>query len=412
MKLFVSLFFIFFLSFSAQAKTIDLEEIERRMKGAIGMVAVSSFGKNVLGTGFFISDKLFYTDFITVDQLRRSSNTKITIWIRNRYFAVKRAYFLDGARNIAVLEIESSYKGRVLPLSKEETPLLVMYGAGFDIGVMRASGYYVTGEDILSGLREGRSSRFDSADLLSVMPVYSYHSLSGYQFFQLTGGNMHTSTIGLPFLNQQGEVIGMNFGNTFNLAFATPVKFLKKALKGEGNCGELSIQDCLDKAVEELYEQAKNGDPIAQYAHNNRMYTAYLDEAILRGNEAIDLLLASAEAGNVLSQLQAMIHITSDYQCFDLPKSQKRGGIFSKLAGLLDAIGRMITDREEVLKLTAKWLWEMEKKDFVLSYFLRGLMFLNGRCVEQDIIAARYYLSMASQRGFTPIDYIIVKNDQ
>ena len=407
MKLFVSLFFIFLLSFSAQAKTIDLEEIERRMKSAIGMVAVSSFGKNVLGTGFFISDKLFYTDFITVEQLRRSSNTKITIWIGNQYFAVKRAYVLDGARNLAVLEIESSYNGGTLRLSKEGTPTNVMYGAGFDIGAIQASGRYITGQEILSGLREGRASRFDSADFLSIMPVRSYHRLSDYQFFQLTGKNMHTSTNGLPFLNQQGEVIGMKFGNAFNLAFATPVKFLKE----EGNCGELSIQDCLDKAVEELYEQAKSGDPIAQYAHNNRMYMAYLDEAILRGNEAIDLLLASAKAGNVLSQLQTMIHITSQYQCFALPEEQEKGGIFSKLAGLLHAVDRMFTDKAEVLKLTADWLGDMERKDFVLSYFLKGLMFLNGNCVEQDIPTAMFYLNRASQRGFTPIDYIVIKTD-
>lgn len=422
MKLYILLFLGLFFFFSAQAQIVVPAQIEQKMKNAIGMVAISGFGRNVLATGFFISDKLFVTEFLAAEQLRRMSGTKMAVWIRNQYFGVKRAYALYGSRNLAILEIESSYEGGVLELSKEGTPTEVMYGAGFDIGAIQVSGYHITGEQILRGLGEEKSSRYDSADVLSIMPIKSYHKLSGYQFYQLlsgqmntsvrslpyyqlTGGHMHTSTNGLPFLNQRGEVIGMKFGNIVDLAFATPVEFLRDVVKGKGHCDTLSLQDCLDKAVEDLYEEAKSGDPIAQYAHNDRLYTN-LDEAVLKGDEAIDWLMASAETGNVLSQLQAMMHITSHYQCFALPEGQENTDIFSEMLSVLQAIGRIFTDKEEMMSLTLRWLEEMRQKDFAPSYFLTGLMYLNGHCVEQDIEASRFFLTKANQKGFTPIDFI------
>ena len=427
MKLFVSLFFIFFLSLSAPAKIIAPEEMEQRLKNAVGMVAVSGFGRNILATGFFISDKWFVTEFLGAEQLSRRINASIAIWIRNRYFTVERAYALSGTRNLAILEIKSSYTGGVLPLAERGAPTDIMYGTGFDINVIQTYGYYVTGEEILRGAKEGRTSRFDSANLLSIIPVKSYRKVSGYQFYQLaeghlytpinslphyhlTGGHLYTSTNGLPFLNQNGEVIGIKFGNVFDLAYATPVEFLKDAVKGKGKCEELSLQDCLDKSVEDLYEEAQRGDPIAQHAHNSRLYTA-LDESIVIGNEAIDWLLASAETGNVLSQLQMMMHITSDYECFALPEGQRTGGFSSEVLGLLKAVGRMFTDKEEVMSLTLRWLEEMRQKDFVLSYFLKGLMLLNGHCMEQDIPAAMSSFREASRKGFTPIDYESIQSN-
>ena len=373
------------------------------MKNAIGMVAVSGFGKNILGTGFFISDKLFCTDFLTVDQLRRDSRMNIAIWIKNQYFAVKKTYALHGARNIAILEIESSYKGGVLKLSEEETPTNVMYGAGFDIIQMYNRGHYMNGEEIFRGLTNKKASRVSTESLLNIMEVRRYQSLSGYQFFQLRSGRgMYLSTNGLPFVDQNGDVIGMKFGNILNLAYATPVKFLKEVLRGKGNCGELSIEDCLDKSVEDLYEEAKSGDPIAQYAHNDRMYVAYLDEAILRGNEAIDLLWASAETGNVLSQLQTMIHITSQYRCF--ATIEENYTFWSLMGDLLGAMNRLVDDEKEVVELTLKWLDEMEKKDFVFAYYLKGTMFINGNCVEKDVRRGFSYLEQARQKGFAPLD--------
>ena len=450
MRLFILLLFIFLFSFSTQAKKVmfpddrslvmrevplhlpweggdidfgeylhgnivnglsweernDLYFLQDKIRNAVGIIAVPGFGTNVLGSGFFVTGKLFVADFLTVDQLRRDDNTTIAIWIKDQYFAVKRAYALYGARNLAVLEIESVYEGGVLELSAGESLAQVMYGAGFDMREMYFSGenYYITGDEILEGLTKGEASRLSTDKLLNIMQVTNYQSLSGYQFFQLNRAYLHPSTNGLPFLNYRGEVVGVKFDHFTNLAYATPIKFLKEVLNGKGNCGELSLEDCLGKAVEDLYEQAKAGDPIAQYAHNHRLlYTAYLDEIFYRGHEAMGWLYASANAGNVLSQLYSALNVSLDYECFALPEGQVHN-IFSMIDSSLRALGRMFSDKEKVVELTLKWLDEMEARKFVLADYLKGLMLLNGNCVEKDVAAGLFHLRKASQRGLAPIE--------
>ena len=116
-----------------------------------------------------------------------------------------------------------------------------------------------------------------------------------------------------------------------------------------------------------MYEQAKDGDPIAQYAYNNRLlYAAYLDGILYRRNEAIDWLYASADAGNVLSQLYSALSVSLDYECFALPEGQIYN-IFSMIDSSLRALGRMFSNKEKVVELTLKWLDEMEAQKRMLQ---------------------------------------------
>lgn len=454
MRMFTLLFFIFFLSFSAHSGeplvnglpsvikedynkksppakkgidsktsfygnkvgflplegTGDLRLSWEKIKNAVGLVAIPGFGKDTLVTGFFVTDKLFVTEFLAIDQLRRNSKMPITIWIKDQYFSVGKAKALYGARNIAVLEIESSYKGGVLKLSKDPlTP--AVYGVGFDIReiALSDSKYYITAEEVFGGLEGQKNSYIRSTnELLNIMQVIDQQFVSDYQFFQLNRVSLHSSTSGLPFLNRRGEVVGMKSGSFANLVYATPVKFLKEALKG--NCGQMSIQKCLDQANETLYQQAKNQDPVAQYAYNNRSYTSYLSRAIDRGgwNEAVRWLLSSSEAGNVLSQLQSVMYLTYEYQCFALPKKNNNGFLYADY--LLRSFNQIFSDKKEVVQRSLEWLNQMEEKGITLAYYLKGLMFLNGNCIEKNIEKGFLFLEKAGKRGFFPALNFLIDN--
>ena len=382
-----------------------------KMRNAVGIVAIPGFGENILASGFFISDKLFVTDFLQLEQLKRSSEGNVTVWIKDQYFPVKNVKAVYEPHNLAVLEIESSYTGGVLKLSEEESPTQAAYAAGFDIREIHLlDNYYVSADRILKGLREqGLHRGIRTDDILNFMRVIDYRSTSDYQFVQLNRSNLHSSTNGLPFVNSRGEVVGVKFSNTANLAYATPVnvKLLKEVLNGKGNCEQLSIGECLDQAVENLYKKAKDQDPIAQYMHNHRLYTASIDEAIYKGNEAVRWMMSSAETGNVMSQLRSVIHLASGYQCFALPN---KDGSWLSIGNVLRTINGIANDKKGDVEQIFKWLSELEKKEITLAFYLKGLMYLNGNCGEKNIERGLYYLDLAGIRGFFPALNMLIDN--
>lgn len=379
-----------------------------KMGNAIGMVAIPGFGKNILASGFFISDKLFVTDFLKLEQLRRDSKNKVTIWIQDQYFPVKSAKAVYGPYNLAVLEIESSYTGGVLELSEEKSPAQAAYAAGFDIREIHLlNNYYISADKILGGLKEQETNRVNTSSVLNYMRVIDYQSISDYQFVQLNRNDLHSSTNGLPFVSSRGEVVGVKFGNMANLAYATPVKFLKEVLDGKGNCEPLPIEECLDQAVENLYKEAQDQNPVAQYVHNHRLHTASIDEAVLKGNEAVRWMMSSADTGNVMSQLQSVRHLASGYQCFALPN--KDDGWLS-IGNLLQTINGIASDKKEDVEQILKWLDELERKGIVLAYYLKGLIYLNGNCTEKNIERGLHYLNLAGMRGFFPALNMLIDN--
>ena len=386
-----------------------LSSLWDKIKNAVGVVAIPGFGENFLATGYFISDKLFVTDFLPVSRLRKGSSWNITIWIKDKYFPVKKIKSVYGTHRLAVLEIESSYKGGVLKLkegevlTKEGALTEVVYGAGFDMEAILFSDmrYYITADRIFRGSLTKRNDRISTDKYLSLMKVIGSQSISGYYFFQLNRDGMHSSTNGLPFFNHRGEVVGMKFQNTANLAYITPVKILKEDLNGKGNCDQLSIGECLDRVADTLYEQAENKDPAAQYAYN-QLYSAnlYTDP----------WLESSASAGNILSQLRLVRKWGSHYGCFDLPNRNGHLLDFTGISYVIRFVNSMWSDKDEIIEQVFDWLHKMEEKRFIPARYLKGLALLNGNCIAKDIKKGLSSLEEVGEANFFPALSILISN--
>lgn len=446
MKNFISVFFILLLVFSSQLKGVSASNSEEdhpvernanlpdylvfdrgllvgidsnlilsslwdKIKNAVGMVAIPGFGENFLATGYFISDKLFVTDFLPVSRLTKDSNWNITIWIKDKYFPVKKIKSVYGTHRLAVLEIESSYKGGVLTLkqgevlTKEGALTKAVYGAGFDMEAILFSDirYHITADRIFRGSLIKRNDRISTDKYLSLLRVIGSQSISGYYFFQLNRDGMHSSTNGLPFFDHRGEVIGMKFQNTANLAYATPVTVLTEVLNGgKGNCDQFSIQECLRRAKNILYGQAENKDPAAQYAYS-QLYSMDLHADRWTMSSAIVM-------GNILSQLQLARRLSSRYNCFDLPNKNNRLLDFTGINYIAQLINSILKDKNMIVEDVVELLHKMQGEQFILADYLKGLMFLNGNCVEKDIEKGLALMEKVGEANFFPALSILISN--
>ena len=387
--------------FNEQNNT-GIQESYKKAEQAIGVVTVPKWGENDWGTGFFISDKLFVTSFQIIDGFSDRRDNSIVIWIENRFFSVKNVKALSAIHQLAVLEIEGSYQEGALKLSHEplrsgEAP----FAFGFSIPELYKQG--ITDSEILHHHRKGESSLSYTQKALLDIDILNYEKNLDFHSAYL-GRRYLKGAQGLPFLNTKGQVVSVSFNNVSNLVYAIPIKYLKQILKEDiYQCETMSIEDCLEKSLETLYNHSVKGDLWAQFSYGNRGI----------GVDANHFLKQSAKAGNALSQIKMAENLLGGSNCLTLPN----GGIdWNQLRWMAQGFQylrlQFQSEAKRISNISKGWHWlsEGEQKDLAKAYYLKGLFLLNGNCFEKNIPLGLEYLELAAKKGYLPAVFILATN--
>ena len=241
------------------------------------------------GSGFFISPKLFVTNFhILLGLLLNNEEDLNEIRLAQKgnpnILNIKQVVSVSILYDLAIIEIKETSQHY---LNLSETELKTdedLFVIGYSSGVF------------LIEKNTGKISYEN--DSLFMFPV-SHSNLFG--------------TSGGPILNEQGQLVGVLFGGGRNILNATKINHLKNLITGNigQNCEAISSKNCLEKEIENLIYLVEQNYIPAQFQLAKIYYN------LNRNVEAMQWLKKVAQQGHVQAQYDLGAMYFSEHQNYE-----------------------------------------------------------------------------------------------
>ena len=407
-------FFILFISLNlfsltfVQAQAPEVLQAENSIRQ---IYSKSTF----LGTGFFISPKLFVTNFHILSYLSETTENLNEVHLTQEgnpnTLNIKKVVAVSALYDLVLIETQETSQN-YLTLSESKVK------ADDDLFII---GYP---EEILTRVKKTGKINYEDASNFS---------------FPVNHSNLHGAS-GSPVLNDQGQIIGVLYRVDTNLAFAIKINSLKKFIAGDmrQNCKAISFKNCLKKEIENLKALAEQGFTRAQYylgylyylgknvPQNYKQAVHWLQKAARQGsteaqqhlafiyyygekgvpknyNLALDWLKQAAEQGLAPAQLYLAVMYDNEKEV-----SQNLKLVFywteqAALQGFAEAqfnLGRMYYYGgrfPQNYKLAFEWFQKSALQGNVQAQYSLALMYLNGEGVPQNLVYAYALVASAKE---------------
>ena len=341
-------------------------------------------GSNVMrGTGFFIGENHFVTNFHVISHMLRGSGS---------------------LENIALLQ-----QGNTSVLRIKE---ILSVSAAYDLALLE------TEESVTNYLNLGESPPEPNENLFSIAYPYGvftvinktgdilYENNQSYIF--PTDNSSMSGASGSPVLDEQGQVVGVLFKGLHNLLHAIKINPLQEFIKG--NIGIKCIKsvsiavrffnkECIKKEMERLQKLAEEGSIFAQYALADK-YDGE-DEGIEPNiDKAIKWYEKAANQGYVLAQYSLgviyhkVVEVLNWHEAIKWYEKAAEGGFIPSQA----ALASIYVKREkypEALQL----LKQPAERGYADAQSRLAVIYHDGKGVEKDFVKAFYWYERAAMQG-------------
>ena len=241
-------FMLFGFSFAKADSSIDTETSLQLDNSELAIWNIFNIGMNN-GTGFFVGENLFVTNFHVISYMLNGSRSLADIILLQEggdfVVTIKKVIAVSALHDLALLETEDSVANYLHLRESSPEP-------GEDL-FLRAYPYGVFTE-----IRKTGDIFFEN-DLYYTFP---------------TNNSSMAGASGAPILDDQGQVVGVVFLSAHDLLQATKINHLQELIKGNGGirCAKsVSVveqffnKECIKKEIERLKQLAEEGSMYAQY---------------------------------------------------------------------------------------------------------------------------------------------------
>ena len=335
----------------------------------------------ISGSGFFLSPRLFATNFHIVEDFGKDFPEGIDL-IQNGEpgkIRIKRLISASAIEDVAVLETDRDapfyLNLREKPLSANEDAFILGYPGGA-FHFLRKTG-----------------------------PLMNFGS---FMQFPLNFTKKMAGLSGGPVVDSGGSVSGIFHTYSGNFGLFTKSNHLKGVLEeepppGATRCSPTApAEECLDEAKRLAFEKAAEGDALAQYSVG---YRSLLEEDF---EAAVHWLDRAAEQGYAPAQdrLGAMyLHgegVEQDLEKAVLwtAKAAEQGYAKAQFnLGLMYLYGDGV---EKSLEKAVLWMMRVAEQGDARAQFNLGLMYLYGDGVEKSLEKAVLWVMRAAEQDFAP----------
>ena len=339
------------------------------------------------GTGFFIEENHFVTNFHVISPMLRGSGSLTNIALSQEgntsVLKVKEILAVSAVYDLALLETEESVTN-YLQLG-ENLP---------ELNVNLSSIAYPDG--VFAVINKTGDILYEN-DHLYIFPVDN-SSLSGAS--------------GSPVLDERGHVIGVNFQSLFNLAYAIKINPLQELIKG--NIGIKCIKsvsaavrffkkECIKKEKERLQKLAEEGYDLAQYQLADIYKELDIDKAVKWYKKAANqgYVLAQHNLGTIYANGERVERDLNEAIRWDEKAMEEQGFIPSQAAlGFLYLKMEKYPEAFQLLKLPAE-------KGYVKSQALLADIYHSGDGIEKNLEKAFYWYQKAARQGYSHAQFIL-----
>lgn len=411
-------------------------------------------GSRSEGTGFFISPKLFITNFHVIDFLI-NRNELSEIYIERPNFSTK--------------EIE-----RVVGLSMEnDLALLEIKDSALNYLNLRDHPFQPAEDLFVIGYPESEFTVFKKTGLAQ--------NISNSKFSFMANRQSLSGASGSPILDENGEVIGVLFLGIHNLTFSISVNSLMDFIEKSQSHPCENILECWDEALQNLFKKAEQGSAEAQYElalyYLNRKGEEYNEEKAFElmaksaeqayfpaqkelinmyekgigveqnKSKAFELMQELAEQGSAPVQYELAIYLDKEREeydevrAFELMKKSADQGFHTALYHLAkmyrEGIG-VEQNKQKAYEVTIKLAelgYAKAQYDFLMILYMKeeglsaydtsallqvkkssmqghstiqyliGVMYLNGKGVNKDPFEAFMWMTKSAKQGFMSAQY-------
>ena len=294
-----------------------------------------------IGTGFFISEKHFVTNFHVI---LNSVIAGLDLFIRQKesfeLLKVKKVLHISAIYDFALLEIETEVSNylKLGELEKQEELHVFGYPGGGFKRMIKKKEYPIQ--------LEGFTYSF---------PVN--HS-------DLPGAS------GSPVLNNQGEVVGLLSDGSGNLIAAIHHNILKNLIEGDLGLSCLdfiNIISCIIEEVKNLKNKSEQGHALAQY----KLAQEYLKDKETEESKEEAFYWHQASANQAYAPAQYMLAL-----------------MYYKGEGI-----------EENKEKAFYWYQESARQGFSLAQYMLALMYYKGEGIEENKEKAFYWCQESAKQG-------------
>ena len=361
------------------AKAQKSFEVVELVRNTVGMISDSNFG----ATAFAVGPRQFVTNFHTFIIFLKNNNPHQSLVLRKHTgeeLKLKRILKINFLADLVLFE------------TQEQTP--------YYFSQENLSAQNLSEEDklFIMGYTGGELKKIDqTANISYEDSLYLTFSVNHFNSIGLSGS---------PVTNHKGQVVGVVNSGQENMLNVIKLKHLKDLLNHNNSldCLNTELNHCIREAIKLLGQEAKKGDPVAQY------FLASNHLSGLQGEP--NPLLAfygfkqSAEQGYTLSK-NALASM------YNQGRVVQKDRVLSRYWFQQAALDGLTLAKENLAPLYANGVNGKKNTDLSLYWFQQaaldglasaqntlGEFYKLGLFFDQDPVLAKYWFEQSSQQGF------------
>ena len=381
-----SLFSFSVFSYNAQTTEDIPEEIKWAHK-SVWKISWSNSGRNAFrigGTGFFVGENHFITNYHVIYPMLKDIKS-ITLTQEGNSINLKAANILalSAIHDLALVEVETKHFTNFLSLRESPPePYEDLYVPAYP-------------NNLFVNMKKTGNIFFDRKNFFFAV---NHSSLSG--------------TSGSPVLDEQGQVVGVNFKEFNNMLSALSMGDLKEFIIGNTglSCVHfINLKSCAEKEIENLKDLATAGSVEAQYNLATMYYYGKgveqnLGKAFQWWSKAAEQAFAPAQhdlATMYYNGKETEQNWNKAFQWWSKAAKQAFAPAQYNLA-MMYYHGE---GTEQNLGKTFEWLSKAAEQAFALAQYDLATMYYKGKGTEQNRDKAFEWFSKAAEQDYAPAQH-------
>ena len=337
------------------------------------------YNKNSAGTGFFIGQKLFVTNYHVLYSLLKNEITLDEIHLSQEgnpnTLNIKQVISVSALDDLAIIEIKETSQ-HYLKLSQTNAK------ADDDL--------FITGypDKVFTRMKKTGQINYEEDDYFFSFPV-NHSNIFGAS--------------GSPVLNNQGQVFGVASQSVVNMMYLIKINHLNLTKGDTGqNCETMSIKNCLKKEIKNLTRLAEQGNAFAQF------HLGLIDD-----NEKETKYWYEKAGSQGFAPAQYYLGFTY-YYGFRVPQNDELAEewyLKAAMQGFAPAQNNLAAMYK--YELAEEWYLKAAMQGFAPAQFNLGAMYYSGKETKQNYELAEEWFQKAADQGVARAQFyltLIYKN--